>query len=77
MPFCDRHALRDAADGSKPEHWLKTRRFYIRSLRYQTRSVILLLALTEALKHGPLELVYAGHEGFPAPGPQDFGVRPV
>ena len=76
MPLCGRRALRDATDGSKPEPWLKTRQTYIRSLRCQTRSVILLLALTEALKHGPLELVYAGREGFPAPGPQDFGVRP-
>jgi len=75
MRFCRRHdALSASGDSTKPENWLTVRRFYLRSLRSQTRTVILLLALTEALKHGPLELVYAGREGFPAPGEQDYGI---
>ena len=71
--YCD-SAVLAADDGSKAGDWLRVRRSYIRSLRCQTRSVILLLALTEALKHGPLELVYAGRQGFAAPGEDDYGV---
>jgi hypothetical protein len=77
MRFCSRRcddALPTAGDNPKADDWLRVRRFYIRSLRCQTRSVILLLALTEALKHGPLELVYAGRQGFAAPGENDYGV---
>lgn len=77
MHFCRRrcdNALPAADDSSKAGDWLKVRCSHIRSLRCQTRSVILLLALTEALKHGPLELVYAGRQGFAAPGQNDYGV---
>jgi hypothetical protein len=77
MHFCRRRcedALPKAGDSLEAGDWLKVRRFYIRSLRCQTRSVILLLALTEALKHGPLELVYAGRQGFAAPSKSDYGV---
>lgn len=75
MPFCRRQdALPSTADSAKPEQWMKVRIHYIRSLRHQTRSVILLLALIEALKHGPAELIYAGRHGFPAAGEQDYGV---
>jgi hypothetical protein len=77
MHFCRRRcddALPAAGESSKAGDWLKVRRSYLRSLRCQTRTVILLLALTEALKHGPLELVYAGRQGFPAPGENDYGV---
>jgi hypothetical protein len=77
MHFCRRRcedALPKAGDSPEAGDWLKVRRFYIGSLRCQTRSVILLLALTEALKHGPLELVYAGRQGFAAPSENDYGV---
>jgi len=77
MRFCRRScddALPAAGETPKAGDWLKVRRFYIRSLRCQTRSIILLLALTEALKKGPLELVYAGQKGFPPPGENDYGV---
>jgi hypothetical protein len=77
MHFCCKRsdtAQLAADDSSKAGDWLKVRRSYIRGLRCQTRSVILLLALTEALKHGPLELVYAGRQGFAAPGENDYGV---
>ena len=77
MRFCRRScddALPAAGETPKAGDWLKVRRFYIRSLRCQTRSIILLLALTEALKKGPLELVYAGRKGFPPPGENDYGV---
>jgi hypothetical protein len=77
MRFCRRRcddALPAAGETPNAGDWLKVRRFYIRSLRCQTRSIILLLALTEALKKGPLELVYAGRQGFPPPGENDYGV---
>ena len=34
----------------------------------------MLLALLECLKHGPLEMVYAGKGDFPAKTAEDFGV---
>jgi hypothetical protein len=77
MRFCRRRcddALPAAGETPKAGDWLKVRRFYIRCLRCQTRSIILLLALTEALKKGPLELVYAGRQGYPLPGENDYGV---
>jgi len=43
-------------------------------MRKQIRSVVLLMALMEAVRVGPLKLVYAGREGFPAPGEDDFGI---
>ena len=73
MHFCG-DAPTTTGDQPRADDWLKTRLFYIRSLRVHARSVILLLALTEALKHGPLELVYAGRKGFAAPGENDYGV---
>lgn len=77
MRFCRRRcddSLPVAGETPKAGDWLKVRRFYIRNLRCQTRSIILLLALTEALKKGSLELVYAGRQGFPPPGENDYGV---
>jgi hypothetical protein len=43
-------------------------------MRKQVRSVVLFLALTEAIRHGPADLVYAGKHGYPAPSADDFGV---
>lgn len=36
--------------------------------------MILLLALLQALKTGPAEIVYAGRDGYPAPGKDDHGI---
>jgi hypothetical protein len=74
MRFCRRSVLPAAIETPETSDWLKVRRFYIHSLRCQTRSIILLLALSEALKKGPLELVHAGRQGFPPPGENDYGV---
>jgi hypothetical protein len=71
---CDDIALLSAGETPKADDWLKVRCFYILSLLRQTRSIILLLALTEALKKGPDELVYAGRLDFPPPGENDYGV---
>jgi hypothetical protein len=30
--------------------------------------------ILQALKIGPAEIVYAGRDGYPAPGKEDFGV---
>ena len=70
---CD-DTLPAAGETPSASDWLKVRRFYIYNLRYQTKSTILLLALSEALKKGPLELVYAGRQDFPPPGENDYGV---
>lgn len=43
-------------------------------MRKQVRSVVLLMALMEALRVGPVQLVYAGREGYPAAGEDDFGI---
>lgn len=32
------------------------------------------MALIEAMRVGPVQMVYAGKQGYPAPGPEDFGV---
>lgn len=78
MPFCrkrcDDDALLAAGEDPKAGDWLKVRRSYVRSLRCQTRAIVLLLALTESLKYGPLELVYAGKRGFAPRGENDYGV---
>jgi len=54
--------------------WRSVRRTYLRGLRKQTRMVILLLALLQALKTGPAEIVYAGRDGYPGPGKDDHGI---
>jgi hypothetical protein len=72
MPFCSRRC-RSGEDGEVKE-WLQIRRQRIRALRLQTKHVILLLALREALKQSPMQLVYAGRHGYPEAGKEDFGV---
>jgi hypothetical protein len=77
MRFCLRSchdALPAAGETPKADDWLKVRRFHIDNLRCHTRCIILLLAFTEILKKGPLELVQAGRQGFPPPGEDDYGV---
>lgn len=56
------------------DDWKTVRRFHLRMMRKQIRSVVLMMALMEALRHGPLQLAYTGKRGFPEPGPEDFGV---
>ncbi len=46
----------------------------MRQMRRQTRRVVLLMALIEALRVGPAEMVFAGKEGYEAPGEDDFGI---
>jgi hypothetical protein len=67
-------AAYETPKASETPDWLKVRHFSIHCLRRQTRTIILLLALTEVLKTGPLELVHAGRQGFPPPGENDYGV---
>ncbi|KAJ9633343.1 hypothetical protein H2204_007060 [Knufia peltigerae] len=56
------------------EDWKKIRKYHLRNMRKQVRQVILLMALMEAIRVGPLQLVYAGTHGFPANGADDFGI---
>ena len=46
----------------------------IRQMRKQTRRVVLLMALMEALRVGPTEIVFAGKNGYAPPGEDDFGI---
>ena len=46
----------------------------MRQMRRQTRRVVLLMALIEALRVGPAEMVFAGKDGYKAPGEDDFGI---
>jgi hypothetical protein len=68
------NALPAAGETPKAGDWLESRHLTIRCLRYQTRSIILLLALAEVLKKEPLKLVHAGRQGFPPPDENDYGV---
>jgi hypothetical protein len=68
-------ALPSPTSAPDVEDWKTIRKYHLRRMRKQIRSVVLLMALMEAVRVGPLKLVYAGREGFPAPGEDDFGVR--
>ncbi|KAJ9615807.1 hypothetical protein H2200_001884 [Cladophialophora chaetospira] len=59
---------------SEVETWKDIRRYNLRMMRKQVRYIVLLMALIEALRVGPIELVYAGKHGYPAPAEDDFGI---
>ncbi|RMZ84520.1 hypothetical protein DV737_g1125, partial [Chaetothyriales sp. CBS 132003] len=44
------------------------------AMRKQVRTVILFMSLMEAIRVGPLQLVFAGKQGYPAPGEDDYGI---
>lgn len=62
-------------EGVKMHTWRAVRRRNLRMLRKQTRSIVLLMALMEAMRVGPVQIVFAGKDGYPAKGPEDYGVR--
>ncbi|RMZ90461.1 hypothetical protein DV736_g2300, partial [Chaetothyriales sp. CBS 134916] len=68
---CDAAA---AASNDNVEHWRHTRRYNLGQMRKQVRAVILFMSLMEAIRVGPLQLVFAGKQGYPAPGEDDFGI---
>lgn len=61
-------------DENGMENWKQVRRGYLRMMRKQTKAILLLMAFMEALRVGPMQIVYAGRQGFPEPGPLDHGV---
>lgn len=61
-------------DGVKMHTWRAVRKQQMRKLRKQTRSIVLFMALTEAMRVGPVQIAMAGQEGYPKPGPKDYGV---
>lgn len=67
-------ALPSPTSAPDVEDWRKIRRYHLRSMRKQVRSTVLLMAFMEALRVGPMQIVYAGRQGYPAPGAEDFGV---
>ena len=56
------------------EDWKMVRRRNIRQMRKQTKTIMLLMALMEALRVGPLQMVYAGTDNFPPKSADDYGV---
>ncbi|KIX02688.1 uncharacterized protein Z518_08630 [Rhinocladiella mackenziei CBS 650.93] len=56
------------------EDWKQIRKRNLRMMRRQVRNIILLMALMEAMRVGPVEIVYAGRHGYPAPAQEDFGI---
>ena len=72
---CQAAAIPDASEAGKDvEHWRHIRRYNLRMMRKQTRHVVLFMSLMEAIRVGPVQLVFAGKQGYPAPGEDDFGV---
>ncbi|KEF59541.1 uncharacterized protein A1O9_04385, partial [Exophiala aquamarina CBS 119918] len=67
-------ALPSPTSAPDVEDWKTVRRYHLRKMRKQVRSVVLFMALMEALRVGPIQLVYAGKQGYPEPGPEDFGI---
>ena len=82
MPCRHWHRAQQAKDLPRPssssdvETWKDIRRFNLRKMRKQVRSVVLFMALMEAIRVGPVQIVFAGKEGYdyPAPAQDDFGV---
>lgn len=56
------------------ESWQLIRRRNLRMMRKQVRTIVLLMALIEVIRIGPVDIVFAGREGQSARGPEDFGV---
>jgi hypothetical protein len=54
--------------------WHSVRRENLRRLRKNTRHIVLLMAMIEAIRAGPVQMVYAGKQGYAPRGPEDFGV---
>ncbi|KAG9796128.1 hypothetical protein KCU88_g107, partial [Aureobasidium melanogenum] len=56
------------------ESWQLIRRRNLRMMRKQVRTIVLLMALIEVIRIGPVDIVFAGREGQSARGPEDFGI---
>ncbi|KAK5283399.1 hypothetical protein LTR55_012100 [Exophiala xenobiotica] len=56
------------------EDWKKIRKYHLRNMRERVCHVILLMALMEAIRVGPVQLVYEGKHGYPAARDDDFGI---
>jgi len=68
------NALPSPTTSSGVEDWKRIRRYNLRMMRKQVRSIVLLMALMEAMRVGPMQIVYAGRQGYPPPGDEDFGI---
>ncbi|KAK5188742.1 hypothetical protein LTR47_011547 [Exophiala xenobiotica] len=55
------------------EDWKKIRKYHLRNMRERVCHVILLMAWMEAIRVGPVQLVYEGKHGYPAAPDDDFG----
>lgn len=75
VPAATADSLPSPTTATDMDDWKKIRKMHLRSMRRQVRHIVLLMALMEAIRVGPIQLVYAGKHGFPEAGPDDFGVR--
>ncbi|KAK5561983.1 hypothetical protein LTR43_012422, partial [Exophiala xenobiotica] len=56
------------------EDWKKIRKYHLCNMRKQVCYVVLLMAWMEAIRVGPVQLVYKGKHGYPAAAwDDDFG----
>lgn len=60
-------------EGEEMESWHSIRWNHLRNMRKMVKRVVLYMALLEAIKIGPLSIVFAGKDGYPEPKPEDFG----
>ncbi|KAI1618328.1 hypothetical protein EDD36DRAFT_459977 [Exophiala viscosa] len=56
------------------DDWKKIRKEHLRTMRRSVRHIVLLMALMEAIRVGPIQLVFTGKHGFPDAGQDDFGI---
>ncbi|KIV84999.1 hypothetical protein PV11_00740 [Exophiala sideris] len=56
------------------DDWKKVRKEHLRTMRRSVRHIVLLMALMEAIRVGPIQLVFTGKHGFPEAGQDDFGI---
>ena len=82
MPWHHRCCASATPDGlpsptasSGVQNWKQIRRYHFFMMRRQITVIVLMMALMEILRVGPTELLYAGRNGYPPPGKDDYGVR--
>ena len=68
------NALPSPSSAPDVHDWKTVRRQHLRMMRKQVRTIVLLMALMESMRVGPIQLVYAGTHGYPEKAEDDFGV---
>ncbi|RMZ84917.1 hypothetical protein DV738_g23, partial [Chaetothyriales sp. CBS 135597] len=63
----------DGTGDDQVEHWRDIRRHNLRQMRKQVCAVILFMSLMEAIRVGPVQMVFAGKQGYAPPTDDDHG----